>query len=82
MATAQRFGAAFMGARDGLAALALSPLGALLWLAIVVRSAWRTQVRATLVWKGRALPVMDPPTGYQARASCELFPSCSTIARS
>lgn len=60
MMAAQHRGGLFMGARLRLGALALSPLGAVLWLAIVAQSAWRTSTRSTIVWKGRTLPVFDP----------------------
>ena len=60
MAAAQSRGGVFMGTTLQPAALTLAPLGALLWLAIVVQSVWRRRARATVVWKGRALPVFDP----------------------
>lgn len=61
MAATQYRGGVFMGATPGPAALTLAPLGALLWLAIVAQSAWRTRARSTVVWKGRALPVFERP---------------------
>jgi glycosyltransferase involved in cell wall biosynthesis len=61
MAATQYRGGIFMGTKLRPAALTLAPLGALLWLAIVAQSAWRTRARSTVVWKGRALPVFDRP---------------------
>lgn len=58
-AVAQR-GSVFMGTRVRWPALLLSPIGALLWIAIVAHSAWRAHSRSGVRWKDRSLPVVEP----------------------
>jgi glycosyl transferase family 21 len=76
MTAGQQRGSVFMGTRVRWLALLLSPFGALLWLAIVAHSAWRTHSRSGIWWKGRSLPVVEPASraapparqGNQSRA--------------
>lgn len=61
MTFVQERAARFMGTAVKPIPLLLSPLGGLLWMAIFVYSAIATVSSRAVFWKGRRLPVFDPP---------------------